>query len=56
MAALGVSNNVTLDVYKKQHIKIAKDLGYGPRCIRQIENAKTEEEISNILCRARKEK
>ena len=53
MALQGNSTNITFDAYKKQHIKIAKDLQYGNECYEQIEKAKTVYEISHIMSRYR---
>lgn len=40
--------------YKGQAIQAAKDLCYGEKVITQLKNAKTEAEISRIMCTARK--
>ena len=41
-------------IYKKESIRIAKELEYSERVLRRIEEAKTENEISNILSDARR--
>lgn len=38
----------------KKHIDIAKDLCYDESIIKQIQNARSEDEISNIMLNARK--
>ena len=40
--------------YKRNAIQAAKDLFYGEKVIAQFKNAKTEAEISTIMCRARR--
>ena len=40
--------------YRNHAIQAAKDLHYGEKVIAQLRNAKTEAEISTIMCKARK--
>lgn len=40
--------------YKRNAIQAAKDLCYGEKVIAQLKNAKTESEISTIMCKARR--
>lgn len=45
-----------LKKYKRIAIKTAKDLRYNKCIISEIENAKTTDEISSIMCKNRHEK
>lgn len=40
--------------YKRQMVKAAEDLRYGPEVVKHIKNAKTDREITRIMTAARK--
>lgn len=42
--------------YRKNHVQLAKDLGYDKLYIEQIKTASTVNEITRILCTARQNK
>lgn len=44
------------NTYKREAMKAASELGYGPVVVAEIMNAKTERQITSIMIRARKRK
>ena len=40
--------------YKRRAITVAKDLCYSEKVINKLRNAKSEKEITTIMCKARK--
>ena len=46
----------TFNQIKKDRIKMARDLCYGPKVISKLELAENEEELTRIMRDARKEK
>lgn len=50
------NEEISLDVYRKEAEKAAKQLGYGSKVIDQIKNAESEAEIQKIMVTARHKK
>jgi hypothetical protein len=50
------NEEISLDTYKKESAKAAKQLGYDSKVIDQIKNAESEAEIQKIMITARHKK
>lgn len=55
MANAGSQYKKTFSTYKKEAIRVAKELYYPQKVINKLNAAKTEVEVDNILAKARKE-
>lgn len=50
-----MSGGVEFTHYRRQMIRAAEELRYGPEVVKKVKNAKTSNEISRIMATARKE-
>lgn len=53
---MDIERDRNFKVIKKDRIKMARDLCYGPKVIQKLEAAENENELTRIMRAARKEK